>query len=214
MRDEWEELERRQNASFDGLGRFVALGAVAVLVFFGWTQLAGNRGPDTAISPPPIKGSQPPSTIIELPRVVEPPAAHYQGPPAPRTGRESYVGVYECVVNGQRVVSDRPCAPNAQPRTLVVDQPDAREVARRRQEQWAAQQATGGAFPTQSSAGSRSTSQAPAAPANEAACDAVDQAIEDLNARMRQGYGAPEGEWLRERWRDLRRQRYELKCGR
>jgi hypothetical protein len=29
MREDWEELRRRQSASFEGLGRFVALGAVA-----------------------------------------------------------------------------------------------------------------------------------------------------------------------------------------
>lgn len=78
----------------------------------------------------------------------------------------------------------------------------------------AAQQATGGGCRTQGNTGSRATSPAPAAPPNEAAVDTMGQAIENPNDRMRQGYGASEGEWLRERWRDLRGQRYELKCGR
>ncbi len=79
---------------------------------------------------------------------------------------------------------------------------------------WAAQQATGGGYPAQGNAEIRSTAQAAVAPPNEAACNAVDQAIENLNARMRQGYGASEGEWLREHWHDLKRQRHELRCGR
>ena len=49
---------------------------------------------------------------------------------------------------------------------------------------------------------------------NEAACRAVDQAIDNLNARMRQGYTSQEGESLRQRWHELKEQRYELGCGR
>ena len=46
------------------------------------------------------------------------------------------------------------------------------------------------------------------------ACEMVDQAIEHLYARMRQRYGAAEGERRRTQWHELKQQRYELKCGR
>ena len=38
--------------------------------------------------------------------------------------------------------------------------------------------------------------------------------IDNLNARMRQRYGAAEGERLRAQWHALKQQRYDLKCGR
>ena len=50
--------------------------------------------------------------------------------------------------------------------------------------------------------------------ANAGACAAVDQAIEALNARMRQAYSSSEGEYLRDRWHALKERRYSLKCGR
>jgi hypothetical protein len=49
---------------------------------------------------------------------------------------------------------------------------------------------------------------------NEARCAGIDQAIKQLNARMRQPYSSAEGEELRKRWHYLKRQRYELRCGR
>ena len=211
MREDWEELQQRQSASFEGVGRFVAWGVVAMLAFLAWTQFSGEK--TAAVVPPTDEASVVPSADIELPRVVGPPVSHYQGPPA-SSDRESYVGVYECVVNGQRVVSDRPCAPDAQTRTLVIDQPDPRNAARQRQ----LTQASG-------RSGSGYTASPPAAPvasrsggmpevSNEAACASVDRAIEQLNARMRQPYSSAEGEWLRARWRELKRRRYDLRCGR
>ena len=213
MSGDWEELERRQSASLEGPGRFVALGVVAMLAFLAWTQFVGkSREPaePTAV----LEASVVPTPVIERPRVIEAPASHYQGPPASLTGRESYVGVYECEVNGQRVVSDRPCAPDAQMRTLVIDQPDPREVARQRQMTQSAGR-TGNSYYASPSGGS-STSRAGSASgaSNEAACDAVDRAIDNLNARMRQRYSAAEGERLRAQWHDLKQRRYELRCGR
>jgi hypothetical protein len=124
--------------------------------------------------------------------------------------------VYECVVDGQRMISDRPCGPEAQRRTLVVDQPDPRDVALQRQRLWQArQQAARNRSATTSVQGGGNTPSiaSPASP-NEAACRAVDQAIDNLNARMRQGYTSQEGEYLRQRWHELKEQRYELGCGR
>jgi len=211
MREEWEELERRHSAPRDGLGKLVALGAAAMLAFLGWTQFAGGLASVTAREEPPIEAFVMPSKLIEPRQEPDNAPAKHQSRPVPRAGRESYVAVYECVVNGQRVVSDVPCAADAQARTLVIDQPDPYEVARRQQEQWQARQSAGG-YPAERSPATRSMPQA--APSNEAQCAAVARAIDNLNARMRQRYTSAEGEWLREQWRDLKRRRYDLKCGR
>lgn len=216
MRGDWEELERRQGASLEGPGKFVALGVVAMLLFLAWTQFSGRRD-DTArpaSEPAALEASMVPSPIIEPPQVIEAPAAHYQGPPPSLTGRESYVGVYECTNNGQRVVSDKPCGEDAQARTLVIDQPDLRETARQRQITQSAGRSGSNHYTSPSSGSSTSRSGSTATASNEAACEAVDRAIENLNARMRQRYGAAEGERLRAQWHDLKRQRYDLKCGR
>jgi hypothetical protein len=53
-----------------------------------------------------------------------------------------------------------------------------------------------------------------AVPDNAAACAEVDQAIDQLNSRMRQRYGAAEGERLRAEWHRLKQRRYDLGCGR
>ena len=63
-------------------------------------------------------------------------------------------------------------------------------------------------------AGSGATAGVVAESSNAAACATVDQAIDNLNARMRQRYGTAEGERLRAQWHDLKQQRYDLKCGR
>lgn len=213
MRGDWEELKRRQGASLEGPGKFVALGVAAMLAFLAWTQFFDKpREPE---SPTPVlEASMVPSPVIEPPQVIEAPASHYQGPPPSLTGRESYVGVYECIVNGQRVVSDRPCAPDAQTRTLVVDQPDPREVARQRQMTQSARRLGSTYYASPSGGSSTARSGSAVTASNEAACEAVDRAIDQLNARMRQRYGAAEGERLRAQWHDLKQQRYDLKCGR
>lgn len=217
MRSEWEELERRQSASLERPGKLVALGVVATLAFLAWAQFSGKVR-ESADSTQVLEASMVLSPVIEPPQVIEAPAAHSQGPPSALTGRESYVGVYECVESGQRVVSDRPCAPDAQARTLVIDQPDPREVVRQRQMTQSSGRSGSSYYGSPSSGSSTSTSLVGAGPthggSNEAACEAVDRAIDNLNARMRQGYSAAAGEWLRVRWHDLKRQRYELKCGR
>jgi hypothetical protein len=213
MSGDWEELERRQGASLEGPGKYVALGVVAMVAFLAWTQFFGK--PREIESPTPaLEASMVPSPVIEPPQVIEAPASHYQGPPPSLTGRESYVGVYECVVNGQRVVSDRPCAPDAQTRTLVIDQPDPREVARQRQMTQSAGRSGSSYYKSQSGGTSTAQSGSAVTGSNEAACEAVDRAIDNLNARMRQRYGAAEGERLRAQWHDLKQRRYDLRCGR
>ncbi len=211
---EWDELERRNRRAGEGAQGIFGLGVVAALAFLGWTHFFGEK--EEAVEPAPVLET----AVIEIP-VVEPSPTPpplvplYQGPPRESPGRESYVGVYECVVNGQRVVSDRPCGAGAQTRTLVVDQPDPREVALQRQRQWQAQQQAARNYTAPAdSQGRASAASAPAQRSNAAACEAIDRAIDSLNARMRLRYTAAEGERLRAQWHDLKRQRYDLGCGR
>lgn len=213
MQGEWRELEQRRQAADAWSGRVVAVFVLVMLGIVGWKQFAGEDAPantpvpvlETAIVEPPM---------IEVPTVVEPTVRLYQSPPPTSSGRETYVGVYECTVNGQRVVSDKPCGNDAQARTLVIDQPDPREAARQRQLTQSAGRSGSTYYTSPSGGASTSRSGTTATASNELACEAVDRAIENLNARMRQRYGAAEGERLRAQWHDLKRQRYELKCGR
>ena len=210
MRPDWDELERRNRRNQERPQRLFAISVVVAFAVLAWTHFAGSTSEVT-----------PPSPVVEA-YVREAPVPSYAGsapvpierssPPREDARRESYVGVYECVVSGQRVVSDRPCGAGAQARTLVVDQPDPREAARLRQQQWKAQQQSARAYATPAASGA--TAAVATESANAGACAAVDQAIEALNARMRQAYSSSEGEYLRERWHALKERRYSLKCGR
>jgi hypothetical protein len=211
---EWEELELRNRRTQEAPQRVLALGVAVAVAFFGWTYFFSEKR-DPANPPDALEAE-----VLEVPTVsagkaTEPEASHYQVPPPARTGRESYVGIYECVVDGQRVVSDRPCAADAKSRTLVVDQPDPREVARLRQLQAQAQRPASRDYTSQSGyAGEGPTISESGEPSNARACAAVDRAIDNINSRMRAGYGSEEGEWLRAEWHRLKRERYTLRCGR
>jgi len=125
----------------------------------------------------------------------------------------TYVGIYECTVRGQRVVSDRPCGAGATARVIEVAPAPAAttpppSVPQRRSSQ------PGSSSTYASSTGPSEAGSTNASPDNTLACESVDRAIENLNARMRQRYGSAEGERLRAQWRDLKQQRYDLRCGR
>lgn len=214
MGSEWDELEQRNRRVQATPQRVFVLGAVVAAAFFGWARFS-SEGHEPANSPNVLDASVVELPGLATPQPTEPQASHYQGPPPARTGRESYVGIYECVVDGHRIVSDRPCATDAKTRTLVVDQPDPREVARLRQQQTQAQRPASRVYTSQSDyAGEGPTISGSAEPSNARACAAVDRAIDNINSRMRAGYGPEEGEWLRAEWHRLKRERYSLKCGR
>jgi hypothetical protein len=210
MRPDWNEVERRSRRSQERPQQLFAISALVALGVLAWTHFAGSTSktmPQSPVDEAYVSEAPVPSNAGPAPASIE-----RSSPSSQDARRESYVGVYECVVGGQRVVSDQPCGADAQARTLIVDQPDPREAARLRQQQWRAQQQS-----ARSKATSTASGGAPAVaaePANAGACDAVDQAIEALNARMRQAYSSSEGEDLRERWHALKERRYSLKCGR
>ncbi len=214
---EFEERSRNRTGSMLAVGVLIAFGVLAALRFLG----GGLRSEDTAPAPAAVTvdaEAEPPSRIESMTEVEPPVPAGPEAASSSRGGSQSYVGVYECLVNGQRVVSDHSCGADAQVLTLVVDQPDPRDVARQQQRTWAVQARSGSAprvaAPARSAVPLQVPQVAPVAPPNEAACEAVDQAIANLNSRMRAGYTSAEGEWLRADWHDLQKRREELRCGR
>jgi hypothetical protein len=213
----WREFEETRRSS---TGALIALGAVAALAFVAFVHFYGDE--HRPASPPAVEGGAStsgqeavgsgPKVEIESVTEIAPPV------PAERAAadgaRQSAVSVYECIVNGQRVLSDQPCGPEARARTVVIDQPDPQEVLRQQQRTWAAQSGTTPAAPVPAPQSSRRSGGAEAMAANEQACRWVDEAIANLNARMRQGYTSQEGEYYRKRWHELQKERARLDCGR
>jgi hypothetical protein len=119
----------------------------------------------------------------------------------PLPGRNSIARVFECERDGQRVYSDQRCGSDAAVRE--IDAPNRMDA-----------QDTSGLYdpvvePPRSHTGSSSESASSAA---IKLCESIDQQIDLINARMRQGYGSWQGERFRNRLRELSRQRYEAKC--
>ncbi len=209
MGDQWSEIEERRQQIQDGSRRLLILGAIVAGAFFAGTHFLGKPIEETA-PVGALEGMIVPRPVIEVPQIIEPNRPTYRAP-ASTPGRQTYVGVYECTVNGQRVVSDRPCGADAQGRTLVVDQPDPVEAARQRQQTWAAQQRAASSN-TLAPRSSGMTSAGTTSPANEAACESIERRIADIDAQMRDGYRSQTGEWYRQQLRDLKERRHELRC--
>jgi len=211
MRPEWDEIESRRKRSEGGSRAIFAVAGIFGLAYVVWAYVAGGKVELQTEQSVQIATERTASVPI-TPRTPTPTV--YQQPARVTQGRQTYVGVYECVVNGQRVVSDKPCGPGAQARVLEVDQPDPRDVARQRQRTWAAQQSGRSSHaPRSSSVGAAPVAKEAARP-NDAACASIDQQIEQIDARMRQGYTSQEGEWYRQRLRELKERRHELGCSR
>ena len=209
MTGEWQECEKESSVRTRNA---VIAGAAAALAFIAFVHFSSGVPKQQS----PVNASAQEDRTELPPTVIAPSTADVpdSGPSRAITaGRESYVGVYECTVNGRRVVSDRPCASGAQVRTLVVDQPDPRDAAIAQQLQQQTQQPVVLKYSAPSASG-ESASAGTDVSANEAACTAVDREIDQLNARMRQGYTSQEGEWLRAQWHALEERRRALRCGR
>jgi hypothetical protein len=214
----WKEFEEESRSASR---RVLVFGAVlAVVVLAALRYFGGNEGHGPAESPAgPVTVDVTPTPTFRLESVTEiPPPSGAQSAAglAGRGGSQTVVGVYECVVNGQRVLSDRPCGPEAQARTVVVDQPDSRDVAQAQQrtEEAQASSAPRAYSQPQAASGEAAAAVGSTGSTDASACAAVDQAIAVLNARMRQPYTSQEGEWLRAEWHRLQDQRAALNCGR
>jgi hypothetical protein len=111
--------------------------------------------------------------------------------------------VFECRVRGQRIYSDQRCGPQADERpiqapnrmdsqdTSILSSPDL-VLERLRSE--------------------RGNTEEPVVNSARSECDRIEQEKNSINARMREGYGSPEGERLRDRLRVLGDRYYDLHC--
>ena len=211
MGGQWSEIEERRQQIQDGSRRLLILGAIVAGAFFAGTHFFGKPGKE----PAPVGALEAeivPGPVIEVPQVIEATRPTYRAP-ASAPGRQAYIGVYECTMNGQRVVSDQPCGPDAQARTLVVDQPDPVEATRQRQRTWAAQQRAASGSESVSRVGGVSSAGA-ASTANEAACESIKRQIAYIDAQMREGYRSQAGETYREQLRVLKERRQKYRCER
>jgi Domain of unknown function (DUF4124) len=132
MRAEWRELEKRRRDSEDRGLRFVVLAVTIAAAFLLGAHLFDRpkapMAPESASEVPefaPAAASEPTDTTSDSMPFV---------PQRSTPGRQTYVGIYECVDKGQRVVSDQPCGDDAKARTLVVDRPVPAAVAQPRQQ--------------------------------------------------------------------------------
>ncbi|HEY5757451.1 MAG TPA: DUF4124 domain-containing protein [Steroidobacter sp.] len=111
--------------------------------------------------------------------------------------------IYRCTDQGGTVYSDRPCAENAAPHeiddsrvTVYTPVPtESRAVTAKPTE---AKRAKAGRLPDPAK--------------HEATCAKLEQGLRDVRTKMRTGYGAKEGERLKERQRQLDRRRRTEKC--
>jgi hypothetical protein len=112
--------------------------------------------------------------------------------------------IYRCTDQGGTVYSDRPCAENATPHqiddsrvTVYTPAPmGSRAAAKTKPTQ--AKRAKAGRLPDPAK--------------HEATCAKLEQGLRDVRTKMRTGYGAKEGERLKERQRQLDNRRRTEKC--
>lgn len=120
--------------------------------------------------------------------------------------RSSIARVYQCTRDGQRIFSDQPCGTDAQQRDVQItsrmDAAAVRNVASRRNER--SRHVTRHITDTDTDS----------ADDKKKRCAKIDSDKENLNARMRNGYGGAQGERLRDRLRKLNDEYFELRCSR
>jgi hypothetical protein len=212
-RTEWHEIERRQGVPREVGGRIFLLVVGLGILAMAWNHSMRriDRATDDATSPV-ILGETPVDSVAqESPAVPESYPATLFEPRQRAPARQGTLTVYECVVAGQKVYSDQPCGDDAREKAVIVSRPDAENAARARYLTQQAQSPTRyDGNPAASAA--VSTRSGSAMQANR--CAAIDQQIDWINARMRQGYRAYEGERLRDSLRALKSDRYDLRCGR
>jgi hypothetical protein len=111
--------------------------------------------------------------------------------------------VFECQERGHHIFSDQRCGRSAQVRS--VEAPNSMDP----QDTSAMEPSAAGLDLT-----SRANPRNPAVPIDfkSPQCRAIQQEKERIDTRMREGYGAAEGERLRERLRALNDEYYELRC--
>jgi hypothetical protein len=165
---------------------------VAALHTFGASGLNSIKTSTQAATSAPL----PAEDAIDVPRPFPQPS-----PARPADAR--IATVFECRVSGQRIYSDQRCGSKADERpiqapnrmdaqdTSILSSPDA-VLARSRSE--------------------RANTEEPVVDSARSECDSIEQQKNSINARMREGYGSPEGERLRDLLRVLGARYYDLRC--
>lgn len=114
--------------------------------------------------------------------------------------------IYRCV--GETVVyTDRPCESGADPHEIDDSRVSIYTPA-------PAAKRTSVAKPSKPAKAKRAKPRRAADPdRHRAQCASLDQGLRDVRSKMRRGYGVREGERLKTRQRQLKRQRRAQKCG-
>jgi hypothetical protein len=114
--------------------------------------------------------------------------------------------IYRCPGPGETVYSDRPCAENATPHEID----DSRVTVYTPAPMTSRAATSTSAKPTKAERAKAGRLPDPAK--HEATCAKLEQGLRDVRSKMRTGYGAKEGERLKERQRQLDRRRRTEKC--
>jgi hypothetical protein len=116
--------------------------------------------------------------------------------------------VYRCSIDGQQVFSDHACAADA---SVVSINESNRADPQDTTHLYDAVTSQRSQVTSQRGSFSDSGSADPMA-FRASQCDSIQSAIDSVNARMRERYSNPEGEYYRDRLRDLKAQQWDLKC--
>jgi len=121
---------------------------------------------------------------------------------APDVGSPRQRAVFVCQLGGVPVFTDRPCGTAAEQRTLTVDAP--------------APGATPSTTPPRPRASTRPRLQPEEQPgtgrAADTRCATLRRQLDELDARMRDGYSSREAARLWKRWRDLKGRLHAERC--
>jgi hypothetical protein len=160
----------------------LALGAMA-LVIGGFVVYARWYSPNSAPVP---TTDRPPKQVAE----ISPPSSAPSG-----SGLPIIATVYECNGTAGRVLSDKPCADDAQVREVLA--PNSMPTV-----------------PVTHSGTTPGRTDQRREPTNRisVACSKIDSEIDRINARMREKYSTREGERFRDRLRELSEERWDAKC--
>lgn len=189
-----------ENSSKDYvLAGFIVAAGLAILLY--WVRVD-----DPAAAPAPSAAEATTSVQDSAPQVLDsdvPAVAHAPSPPL------KPVTVNECMVDGQKVYTDRPCEQGGSTRTLDVGQlntygqpavplyrSDPRPTS----------------VPQPASVMAQPQPIPPTAGGNDWLCAQIQAALDRLDAAMRQGYTSQEGERFREQWHRLKNQYHEAGC--
>ncbi len=158
------------------------------------------------------EGGEPPAVAVVQPMAATPIRAGGTGAtPAAAGATRAWI----CERNGVREYSDRPCARDAAPTVIAADRLGPYSAPPAAAQPPAPPATIEPPTPAPRSlglAGSTGGAAGPELRRNESVCRALEERIEAIDARMRAGYGSPEGEHLRRQHRDAKTAYHDAGC--